>query len=163
MEHGQIVETIQQELEESSTRELSYADLQKRDAVTKGLRPRWNSETPKDYSVASTTPDIDAALYKAVNAPADPDVATAEIVADVMKRLAGDGDFRKTDEREPEEADEDDEPVERPAELEGDIAFLRAERKKGVDLYEFTHAEWVRDEQRGKQLKLALAYLDTAA
>jgi hypothetical protein len=162
MEHGQIVETIQQELEESSTRELTYADLQKRDTVTKGLRPKYNDEEPRDYMAANATPDIDASLFKATNAQADPDETTRQITQDVLRRLASGDDLRRNDDAEPPESRDDDEPSEPPADLQADIAYLKAERRKGVDTYELVNSMLHTDYARAKQLARANAWLEAA-
>jgi hypothetical protein len=108
MEYGQSVETILAELLEPAVGVVSFAELTKRDvAIDKALRPPWDSEI-RDYSVsADVTLDVDGALFKATTARVNPDETTRLIVADVLRRLASDGDdFRRTD---PAEHDEDHE------------------------------------------------------
>jgi|ERR1700723_287548 len=115
MEYGQSVETIISELNEGPVGPVNFAQLQKRDqATSKGLRPQWNNETPRDFSVASDPLiDVDNALFKATSSQLDPDGTTKLIVDDVLRRLASDGDdFRRTDNAEHAENHDDDEPSE---------------------------------------------------
>ena len=114
MEYRQSVETIISELNEEPVGPVNFAQLQKRDQETsKGLRPKWNDEDPKDYSIATDTSlDVDGALHKATTGRVDPDQATQAIVDDVLRRLSGGDDFRKTDNTEHAENHDEDEPSE---------------------------------------------------
>jgi hypothetical protein len=163
MEYGQSVETILAELLEGPVGPVNFVEVQRRDAaVAKGLRPKWNDEEPRDFSVASDPlSDVDNALFKATTGRLDPDEATAAIVSDVLKRLAGD-DLRKDSDDEPEDHSED-EPKETPADLREDIRFLRAQQAAGKDLYELTNAMLHTDRTRARELQRALAWLDEAA
>jgi hypothetical protein len=166
IENGASFDTIKLALEEQPVQPVSFAEMQRRDeVVAKGLRPTWNDEAPKDYSsVTDTSLDVDGALQKATTGRVDPDAATAEIVANVLKRLADDSDFRKTDEREPEETDDEDEPKEAPAELREDMEMLRRVQAMGKDIFdEIVNPALNKDYQRGLQLARAAAWLEDEA
>jgi hypothetical protein len=112
-ENGANLQTIIDELLEPAVGVVSFADLTKRDVqISKALRPPWNNEEPKDYSVpVDVTQDIDTPMFKAVTGRVNPDETTKLIVEDVLRRLASDGDdFRRTDPAEHAENHDDDEP-----------------------------------------------------
>ncbi len=114
MENGANIDTIISELNEGPVGPITFEQLGKLDKAAAGLRPRWNSEEPRDYSIVNSQPDIDAAFVKVTANRVDPDAATAAITADVLRRLSSGGDdhFRATNDIEDEEADEDDEAAE---------------------------------------------------
>jgi hypothetical protein len=108
VENGASVDTIKLVLDEEPVGPVKYADI-----ATPVVKSHWGGE-PFVPAVGTATPDIDGSMFKATAGRVDPDAATDEIIADVLKQLSGGGDFRKTsktDEREPEDH-ADDEPSE---------------------------------------------------
>jgi hypothetical protein len=169
------VETIIDDLENSILEPTILADdgtvhaLMEKHArkMQEIARPKWEADEMFD---------IDKALQGAVGevVPVDfskltkgpimsMEVSQAEInkiASDALRRMAGgnDDDFRKTDDVEPDEEDENEE-IPADEAVKADIAFLKSKQAEGVDLYEYTNGMLHTDLPRARELKKAIAHM----
>jgi hypothetical protein len=133
-------------------------------------RPKWDSEPIDiDELLRTTVGEGEIAFEKlskgAVSSRESSADEVGRIAADALRRMNGEGDdFRKTDDIEPDEADENDEPpAAPPADLHADISYLKAEAAKGTDLWEMTNRMLHTDLPRARELQKALAWIPGAA
>lgn len=136
------------------------------DDAAAARRPKWDSkQVDIDELMRTTVGEGEIEFAKLSRGPLmSKESSTDEvsrIAADALRRMAGgNDDFRKTEDLEPDEQDDDQE-IEIPADdqVKADVAFLKSKLAEGGSLWQYTGEVLKSDYARGQALRLALAHL----